>query len=187
MFTRSSGRLYLASALGTLGASLFDSGRACDRFARSWIILLWSRCRLCRERIKSTEQEEWLWTDEECLTSEQFYEGRLSSRDGRKCQVIRGGSVFPESGLVFCPVPHEGNQNQIHISQTDHRPHDVEEVLDAVDVALRRMSPKAAFFVTLCEIENRLSQIVRLGLGFDQPVGSRVESERVADLNSKLP
>ena len=46
------------------------------------------------------------------FTSEQFYEGRLSSQDGRECQVIRGGSVFPESGLAFYPVPHEGNQNQ---------------------------------------------------------------------------
>ena len=46
------------------------------------------------------------------FTSEQYYEGRLSSRSGLECQTITGGSTFPEDGLAFVPVPHEGNQNR---------------------------------------------------------------------------
>ncbi len=46
------------------------------------------------------------------FTSEQFYEGRLSSRSGLECQVIKGSPDFPECGLSYVPVQHEGNQNQ---------------------------------------------------------------------------
>ena len=46
------------------------------------------------------------------FTSEQYYEGRLSSRSGLECQTITGDSRFPESRLAFVSVSHEGNQNR---------------------------------------------------------------------------
>ncbi|MCB9925601.1 MAG: TM0106 family RecB-like putative nuclease [Planctomycetaceae bacterium] len=46
------------------------------------------------------------------FTSEQYYEGRLSSRPGLECQMITGGLHVPEAGLAFVPVVHEGNQNR---------------------------------------------------------------------------
>ncbi len=46
------------------------------------------------------------------FTSEQYYERRLSSRDGLDCQIVVGDSGVPQCGLVFVPVPHDGNQNQ---------------------------------------------------------------------------
>ncbi|TWT40219.1 TM0106 family RecB-like putative nuclease [Botrimarina hoheduenensis] len=45
------------------------------------------------------------------FTSEQYYEGRLISREGLERQALCGGSQLPESGLAFLPVIHEGNQN----------------------------------------------------------------------------
>jgi uncharacterized protein len=45
------------------------------------------------------------------FTSEVFYEGRLTSRDGLENQAIHGHPWLGNSGLWFVPVEHEGNQN----------------------------------------------------------------------------
>jgi uncharacterized protein len=45
------------------------------------------------------------------FTSEVFYEGRLSSREGLEQQRIEGHPWLGQAGLWFLPVPHEGNQN----------------------------------------------------------------------------
>jgi predicted RecB family nuclease len=45
------------------------------------------------------------------FTSEVFYEGRLSSREGLEQQRIEGHPWLGRAGLWFVPVPHEGNQN----------------------------------------------------------------------------
>ena len=43
-------------------------------------------------------------------TSEQFYDGRLTSRNGLDQQAIDGQSPLTGSGLFFVPVEHDGNQ-----------------------------------------------------------------------------
>ena len=45
------------------------------------------------------------------FTSEMFYEGRLSSRDGLENQGIVSGGPIQGSGLRFLPVSHSGNQS----------------------------------------------------------------------------
>jgi superfamily I DNA and/or RNA helicase len=45
------------------------------------------------------------------FTSEAFYEGTLSSRDGLENQAINGLSWLGDSGLYYIPVEHKGNQN----------------------------------------------------------------------------
>jgi predicted RecB family nuclease len=45
------------------------------------------------------------------FTSEAFYEGRLSSRDGLENQAINGHAWLGDSGLYYIPVEHKGNQN----------------------------------------------------------------------------
>jgi predicted RecB family nuclease len=45
------------------------------------------------------------------FTSEVFYEGRLSSREGLEKQRIEGHPWLGDAGLWFVPVPHDGNQN----------------------------------------------------------------------------
>ena len=45
------------------------------------------------------------------FTSEAFYEGRLSSRDGLENQAIKGHAWLGSSGLYYIPVEHKGNQN----------------------------------------------------------------------------
>lgn len=45
------------------------------------------------------------------FTSEAFYEGRLTSRDGLENQAIIGHAWLGESGLYYIPVEHKGNQN----------------------------------------------------------------------------
>ena len=45
------------------------------------------------------------------FTSEAFYEGRLSSREGLEQQRIEGHPWLGDAGLWFVPVPHAGNQN----------------------------------------------------------------------------
>jgi uncharacterized protein len=45
------------------------------------------------------------------FTSEVFYEGRLSSRDGLGRQSIQGHPWLGQAGLWFVPARHEGNQN----------------------------------------------------------------------------
>lgn len=45
------------------------------------------------------------------FTSELFYEGRLTSHDGLERQRITGVAAFPESGLSFIGVHHDGNRN----------------------------------------------------------------------------
>ena len=44
-------------------------------------------------------------------TSEVFYEGRLSSHEGRERQMIAGVSALSGSGLRFIPVNHYGNKS----------------------------------------------------------------------------
>ncbi|MEP6491839.1 MAG: TM0106 family RecB-like putative nuclease [bacterium] len=45
------------------------------------------------------------------FTSELFYDGRLTSRDGLERQRIIGGRVEARSGLAFVDVVHDGNRN----------------------------------------------------------------------------
>jgi predicted RecB family nuclease len=45
------------------------------------------------------------------FTSEIFYEGRLTARDGCELQQLVGGVPFAGAGLWFLPVDHEGSQN----------------------------------------------------------------------------
>ena len=45
------------------------------------------------------------------FTSEAFYEGRLSSREGLEQQRIEGHPWLGDAGLWFVPVAHQGNQN----------------------------------------------------------------------------
>ena len=55
----------------------------------------------------------WRLSPEICkFTSEQFYDGRLTSREGLEKQPIVGKSEFSGKGLVFIPVEHQGNQNR---------------------------------------------------------------------------
>ena len=44
-------------------------------------------------------------------TSELFYNGKLTSRDGLEQQVIKGPGPVTGAGLCFLPVEHEGNRN----------------------------------------------------------------------------
>ncbi|MCU1302012.1 MAG: helicase [Candidatus Sulfotelmatobacter sp.] len=59
------------------------------------------------------------------FTSEAFYEGRLSSRDGLENQAINGHSWLGNSGLYYIPVEHKGNQNAA--------PEEVEIIADLVN------------------------------------------------------
>jgi predicted RecB family nuclease len=59
------------------------------------------------------------------FTSEAFYEGRLSSRDGLENQAINGHSWLGDSGLYYIPVEHKGNQNAA--------PEEVEIIADLVN------------------------------------------------------
>ena len=45
------------------------------------------------------------------FTSEQFYEGRLSSRPGLELQALHAPSPFDRCGLFYLPVDHQGSQN----------------------------------------------------------------------------
>jgi uncharacterized protein len=45
------------------------------------------------------------------FTSELFYDGRLTSRDGLERQRIKGVDRVPEAGLAFVAVDHDGNKN----------------------------------------------------------------------------
>lgn len=56
--------------------------------------------------------ETWRLHPEICaFTSEQFYEGRLSSRAGLDLQVVKAGQRVSGAGLRFLPVVHSGNQS----------------------------------------------------------------------------
>lgn len=44
-------------------------------------------------------------------TSELFYDGKLTSREGLEQQVIKGPGPITGAGLYFLPVEHEGNRN----------------------------------------------------------------------------
>lgn len=46
------------------------------------------------------------------FTSNQFYEGRLRSREGLEIQRLHAPAPFDGSGLFFLTVEHKGNQNQ---------------------------------------------------------------------------
>jgi predicted RecB family nuclease len=46
------------------------------------------------------------------FTAEVFYEDRLSSFPGLERQAIIGAAPFPEAGLVYVPVEHEGRQSR---------------------------------------------------------------------------
>jgi uncharacterized protein len=59
------------------------------------------------------------------FTSEAFYEGRLSSRDGLENQAIKGHPWLGDSGLYYIPVEHKGNQNA--------SPEEVEIIADLVN------------------------------------------------------
>jgi predicted RecB family nuclease len=59
------------------------------------------------------------------FTSEAFYEGRLSSRDGLENQAINGHSWLGNCGIYFIPVEHKGNQNA--------SPEEVEIIADLVN------------------------------------------------------
>ena len=59
------------------------------------------------------------------FTSEAFYEGRLSSRDGLENQAINGHPWLGDSGLYYIPVEHKGNQNA--------SPEEVEIIADLVN------------------------------------------------------
>jgi hypothetical protein len=48
----------------------------------------------------------------------------------------------------------------IHVGKSNHRSHNVEKVLNTIDIALLRMFPQTAVFMTLREIENGIRQIV---------------------------
>ena len=56
--------------------------------------------------------ETWRLCPDICaFTSEMFYEGRLSSRDGLERQQLTGVAALPARGLVLMPVEHDGNRN----------------------------------------------------------------------------
>ncbi|MBI2969111.1 MAG: TM0106 family RecB-like putative nuclease [Gammaproteobacteria bacterium] len=46
------------------------------------------------------------------FTAELFYENRLSAYPGLENQALLGAARFPEAGLVYLPVEHEGNQSR---------------------------------------------------------------------------
>jgi uncharacterized protein len=57
-------------------------------------------------------EETWRLHPDICaFTSELFYEGKLSSKDGLERQAIEGRPPVTGSGLIYLPVVHEGNQN----------------------------------------------------------------------------
>lgn len=56
--------------------------------------------------------ETWRLCPDLCaFTSEMFYEGRLSPRDGLERQQLTGVAALPARGLVLMPVEHDGNRN----------------------------------------------------------------------------
>ena len=59
------------------------------------------------------------------FTSELFYEGRLTSRQGLDRQVIAGMHALPASGLALVEVEHDGNRN--------HSDEEIEAVAALVD------------------------------------------------------
>jgi uncharacterized protein len=46
------------------------------------------------------------------FTAEVFYEDRLTAHRGLERQAVLGAERFPEAGLVYVPVGHEGNQSR---------------------------------------------------------------------------
>ena len=46
------------------------------------------------------------------FTAEVFYEGRLSAFPGLERQAVAGAAPFPQAGLVYVPVEHDGNQSR---------------------------------------------------------------------------
>lgn len=57
-------------------------------------------------------EETWRLHPEICaFTSELFYEGKLKSRDGLECQIIKSNGQFAGAGLRYVAVEHSGNQN----------------------------------------------------------------------------
>ena len=44
--------------------------------------------------------------------SELFYEGKLKPHPGLAAQALSGPTLYSGSGLVYVPVPHDGNQNR---------------------------------------------------------------------------
>jgi len=63
------------------------------------------------------------------FTSEVFYEGLLTSRDGLENQKIEGHPWLGEAGLWFVPVVHEGNQNS--------SPEEVERIAGIIDTLIQ--------------------------------------------------
>ena len=63
------------------------------------------------------------------FTSEAFYEGRLSSREGLENQTVNGHPLLGPSGLYYIPVEHKGNQNA--------SPEEVEIIVDLVNTLLK--------------------------------------------------
>ena len=59
------------------------------------------------------------------FTSELFYDDRLRSRPDLAVQAIGGATPFAGSGLWFCPVHHDGNQNSA--------PEEMEHVADVYE------------------------------------------------------
>jgi uncharacterized protein len=59
------------------------------------------------------------------FTSELFYEGRLTSRQGLDRQVIAGMQALPASGLALVEVEHDGNRN--------HSDEEIEAVAALID------------------------------------------------------
>ena len=57
-------------------------------------------------------EETWRLHPDICAyTSELFYDGKLSSKDGLEKQVIDASGPISGSGLYYLPVEHDGNQN----------------------------------------------------------------------------
>ena len=57
-------------------------------------------------------EETWRLHPHTCAyTSELFYDGKLTSREGLEQQVIKGPGPITGAGLCFLPVEHEGNRN----------------------------------------------------------------------------
>ena len=46
------------------------------------------------------------------FTSASYYDGRLLSHPDTSKQAVRKSSLFPQTGLYYVPVTHEGNQNK---------------------------------------------------------------------------
>ncbi|MES9854744.1 MAG: TM0106 family RecB-like putative nuclease [Candidatus Thiodiazotropha sp. L084R] len=83
------------------------------------------------------------------FNSEQFYDGKLTSKEGCNVQSILSGGLFNGSGLRYVPVPHTGNTSS-SVEEAEIVKRIIEQILESVSEWIDREGNKKA--VTLEDI-----------------------------------